>query len=57
MDAEAILEHEPFLKALARSLVFAGEDPEEIVQDTWLAAVRAKPLPGPGFRGWRRVLF
>ena len=36
MDAEALLTHDEFLKALAKSLVFGSEDFEDAVQDTYL---------------------
>ena len=52
MQAEALLDHSKFIRDLAASLTFAHEDPDDVVQETWLAAVRNPPQDGPGVRGW-----
>jgi len=52
MNAEALLEHRDFLRSLAQRLVFAGEDADDVVQETYARAVAHPPKPGPGIRGW-----
>ena len=52
MQAEALLDHSAFVRDLAACLTFANEDPEDVVQEAWLAALRHPPEVGPGARGW-----
>ena len=53
---EELLEHTPWLRRLARSLVACDEDAEDLVQEVWVAALRTPPVPDR-LRGWmRRVL-
>lgn len=49
---QTLLAHEPFLRSLARSLVFDPHRVDDLVQETWLAALRHSPRPGPGLRAW-----
>ena len=52
MQVEALLDHSAFVRDLAASLTFGGEDPDDIVQQTWLKAIEHPPEAGPGIRGW-----
>jgi len=52
MQAEALLDHTAFVRELARSLTFGGEDPDDVVQQTWLNAMEHPPEAGPGMKGW-----
>jgi RNA polymerase sigma-70 factor (ECF subfamily) len=49
---ETLLEHAPFLRRLARALVRDEEAARDLVQDTWLAALRRPPRDGERARGW-----
>ena len=40
LSAEALLEHATFLRALARRLLFDEQKAEDVVQETYLAALR-----------------
>jgi RNA polymerase sigma-70 factor (ECF subfamily) len=51
-DAEALLEHAGFLRALARSLIGDAHRAEDVVQETFLAAIRRPPRFGSHARGW-----
>ncbi len=50
-DAQALLEHLEWVRRLARGLIAHPQDAEDLVQETWLAATRRPPRPGP-LRGW-----
>ncbi|HEX5137217.1 MAG TPA: sigma-70 family RNA polymerase sigma factor [Planctomycetota bacterium] len=50
-SAEALLEHAGFLRALARSLLLDEGQAEDVVQETYLAAIH-RPPPAAGARGW-----
>jgi len=50
-SAEALLEHAGFLRGLARSLLFDEGQAEDVVQETYLAALR-RPPPAGGARSW-----
>ncbi|MHC4861059.1 MAG: sigma-70 family RNA polymerase sigma factor, partial [Planctomycetota bacterium] len=52
MQPEALLDHAVFVRELARSLTFGEEDPEDVVQQTWLRAIEHPPAAGPGVKGW-----
>lgn len=43
--------HGRFVRAVARGLVGA-DDAEDVVQETWLAALKRAPKRGGGLRGW-----
>jgi len=49
--AEALLQHAGFLRALARSLLLDEGQAEDVVQETYLAALHRSP-PEAGARGW-----
>jgi len=52
MNPEALLAHDDFLRALARSLVFGSEDADDVVQEAFVAALRRPPTEGPTVRGY-----
>ncbi len=55
-NPEALLIHARFLRALTRALVVDDARAEDLVQETWLAAVRRPPVEGD-LRAWlARVL-
>lgn len=55
--AEALVEHEGFVRALARSLVSDRWLADDLAQDTWVAALRHPPASDDSPRGWlARVL-
>ncbi|MEW6747778.1 MAG: sigma-70 family RNA polymerase sigma factor [Planctomycetota bacterium] len=49
---EAMLAHERWVRALARSLVLDEADSDDVVQQAWIAALRSPPGAGRGVRGW-----
>ncbi len=51
---EDLLGHAEWLRKLALGL--AGDQAEDLVQDTWLAALRTPPEPDVGQRGWLTVV-
>ena len=48
---EALLKHAAFLEQLARGLVRDPGLRDDLVQDTWIAAIRSPPREGR-VRGW-----
>lgn len=55
-DPAVLLRETEWLRSLARSLVSSVEEAEDLVQETWIQALRARPR-GTGLRPWlRRVL-
>lgn len=56
-DAEALLAHAGWLRALARRLVRDGTQAEDLVHETFLAALQHRPRPLGSLRPWlARVL-
>lgn len=55
---DSLLEHDAWLRSMAARLASDGAEVEELVQETWLAALRRPPSgEGGDARGWlRRVL-
>lgn len=52
-----LAEHDAFVRAVARSLVRDENDVDDLIQDTWVALLRARPKLGSGLRPWlRRVV-
>lgn len=47
-----LLAHSTWVRRLARSLVASEADAEELVQDTWVAALRRPPVEGSPARPW-----
>ncbi|MFN0058562.1 MAG: sigma-70 family RNA polymerase sigma factor [Planctomycetota bacterium] len=54
---ETLLEHATFLRNLARALVCDGNTSDDVVQDTWHAALKTPPVDTGADRAWlARVL-
>lgn len=51
MPPESLLQHRDFVEALARRLVFDRDRADDIVQQTWLAAIQNPPRRA-GVRAW-----
>src|SRR5690606_16202063 len=51
IDAEQLLRHSEWARALARHLVGDAADAEDIVQEAWIAAL-ASPAPKGALRPW-----
>src|SRR5438105_7276274 len=49
---EALLDHAVWLRRLATTLVRGSDDAEDLVQETWLAALRSPPSDDRPVRGW-----
>src|SRR6185436_14680515 len=47
-----LLAHSSWVRRLARSLVASEADAEELVQETWVAALRRPPTEGSPARPW-----
>jgi RNA polymerase sigma-70 factor (ECF subfamily) len=52
LEIEALLRHAGWLRSLARSLVRDPGCADDLVQETWLAALRRPPLAGTSPRAW-----
>lgn len=50
-DPEQLLAEEPFVRRLAQGLLFDGHRVDDVVQATWLAALRKPPQHAAGRRG------
>lgn len=51
-DLDELLAHEPYVRALARKLVLDGVRADDVVQQTWLAALGADRSRIESVRGW-----
>src|SRR5437867_1369513 len=51
-DPEELLAHDPFVRAVARRLLSDEHRVEDVVQETWLAALRRGPGPVGSLRAW-----
>jgi len=51
-DPEALLAHAGWIRALARRLVGDGPAADDLVQDTWLAALESRPDATRSLRPW-----
>jgi RNA polymerase sigma factor (sigma-70 family) len=49
---EALLAHRAWVRSLARRLADNAVDADDLEQDAWLAAARARPHDGTGIRAW-----
>ncbi len=49
---EELLDHAGWLRRLAASLVADPAHADDLVQETWVAALRHPPLSGPSPRPW-----
>lgn len=56
LSPEDLLKHREFVRALARRLVFDEDRAEDVVQETWLAALRSPPRDHSGLRAWLAVV-
>ncbi len=54
LDFPALLEEEAFVRRLARGLLFDEHRVDDVVQQTWLAAIRNPPHESGARRGWLR---
>jgi RNA polymerase sigma-70 factor (ECF subfamily) len=52
VSVEELLEHSAWARALARQLVADAATADDLVQDTWLAAMLRPPLRGVPVRPW-----
>ena len=52
ISPEALLAHVDWVQRLGRSLVFDPSRAEDVVQATWLEALRNPPADGSNLRGW-----
>ncbi len=52
MRPEDIVKHTAFLRRLAHDLAGSGADADDLVQESWLAALRKPPLDRRGVRTW-----
>src|SRR5215831_12569788 len=54
---DRLLAHREWVRNMARRLAGNAFDADDLEQDAWLAALRARPDDGPGMRSWfARVL-
>ncbi|HVG92986.1 MAG TPA: sigma-70 family RNA polymerase sigma factor, partial [Planctomycetota bacterium] len=51
-DVATLLAHEPFVRALAQRLVGAGDEADEVAQETLVRALEHPPEPRLGLAGW-----
>jgi RNA polymerase sigma-70 factor (ECF subfamily) len=51
-DAAELVAHQRWIRALARTLVVDASAADDLVQDTWVAALEHGPRPDPPRRGW-----
>ncbi|MFG0318407.1 MAG: RNA polymerase sigma factor, partial [Planctomycetota bacterium JB042] len=52
LTPELLLEHADWVRTLARSLVFDEDRVDDVVQETWVAALKAPPATTERLRGW-----
>ncbi len=55
-DVETLLAHSPYVRALARELVFDAALARDVEQETWLAALEQAPSDPGALRGWLAAL-
>ncbi|MHC4472907.1 MAG: sigma-70 family RNA polymerase sigma factor, partial [Planctomycetota bacterium] len=51
-DIESLLVHEPFVRAVARALLQGDGRVDDVVQETWVAALRSRPRHPEAARSW-----
>lgn len=56
ISTETLLEHTDWVRRLARSLVFDPDRAEDVVQETWRAALEAPPRSTTDLRTWLAVV-
>jgi len=52
LHAEALLEHTRWVRGLAHALVRDGQNVDDLVQDTWVAALEHPPQEARSLRAW-----
>jgi len=52
ITAESLLQYEPFVRAIARKLLSSEAQVQDVVQETWLRALRRPPSRGAAVKGW-----
>ena len=52
LDLDRLLAEESFVRSLAKSLLFDDHEVDEVVQQTWLQALRRPPSHAESPRGW-----
>lgn len=55
-DLDLLLAHDGYVRALARRLVFDAHAAEDVVQETWCAALAKGPRDARSLRGWLAAL-
>ena len=50
--AADLLVHAGFVRAVARATLRGDADVEDVVQETWVAALQSGPRPGGSLRAW-----
>ena len=50
--SESLLEHESFIQALVRGILSNEEEVEDVVQETWIKALKAPPRFGVPLKAW-----
>jgi DNA-directed RNA polymerase specialized sigma24 family protein len=51
-DPEVLLRHTSWVQKLARSMIVDRNEAEDVIQDTWLAALRHPPRNRGNLRSW-----
>ncbi len=52
LSADTLLRHEPFVRAVVRALVADEARVQDVVQETWLTALRRPPRAAGSLRAW-----
>ena len=52
IDPESLLAHGDFIRSLARRLVLDEQSADDVVQQTWLAAIEHPPRDSRSLPGW-----
>ncbi len=52
LDPEELLRHEEWLRALLRGLLGDGQQVDDVLQKTWMTALRRPPQTAGALRGW-----
>jgi RNA polymerase sigma-70 factor (ECF subfamily) len=55
-DPDALLQHAGFIRGVARGLLVDAVSADDVVQETWLAALRHPPAAGANLRAWLAVV-
>ncbi|MBI1849136.1 MAG: sigma-70 family RNA polymerase sigma factor [Planctomycetes bacterium] len=55
-NPEALLANAGWMRALARRLVSDADVADDVVQQTWVAALEREPIESPSLRGWLRTV-